>query len=240
MVAHSIVCGAEQRRNDIKNSKKMATTRTPEQLGTEKATEIGKVTAKAATLIESAKETLKNRLIEEEDAKKKPADMRDAAMELATQASAQARAVLNAEELKVSNAIKAVEAKWTPLIEVATAAKAKAEALEKEAKEKEEKALKRRADLTAQAERRVQQDTIANAAKRPRPAANGDISRWRWRTRTHASPRVRQPVHTQRTQRTALVSCRLQASPPSLPPPRPRRSTRRTSLCRSRRRPRAA
>ena len=41
-----------------------------------------------------------------------------------------------------------------------------AEKKEKEAKVAQEKALKRKADLTAEAERRVQQETIANAAKR--------------------------------------------------------------------------
>lgn len=159
---------AAERRNDLKESKKAAAKKSPETLEKEKATEIGTVTAKAATLIDSARTTLKARLLDEEDAKKKPVEARDAAVKEAAEAAARARSVVNAEELKAREAIEEVEAKWTLLIEEATAVKVKADELEKAANEKQQKALKRRSDLTAQAERRVQSDTIANASKRVR------------------------------------------------------------------------
>lgn len=100
-----------------------------------------------------------------------------------------------AEEERSLAAIEKEEKKWAALIELSEAAHAKAEKMVEDAKEKQEKALKRKADLTVQAERRVQQETIANAAKR------GEFALTPSRCRTRNAP-------TRHAYATPRVACR--------------------------------
>ena len=116
---------ATQRRESVLSLEKKVLQTTVEQMKVEFSTELGKVMAKAVTLIDSAKSILKMWLMDTEEAKKKARDEKegesDAAVALATDAEARARAVVSAEELKAKAQVEAVEAKWAALIEKRTA-----------------------------------------------------------------------------------------------------------------------
>ena len=148
----------EQKETTIKAAKVK-----PEKLKEERDEAVAKATARGSKLIAAAHRVLLARLSDNESLAAEATEVERARVE---QAVVQARIVKKAEEDRSLAAIDAEEKKWAALIEVSEAAHAKVEALAASAKAGQEKALKRKSDLTSQAERRVQQETIANAAKR--------------------------------------------------------------------------
>jgi len=87
-----------------------------------------------------------------------------------------ARTIVVRERQAQEVAIAAVNAAWTARIVLAAAAKTKKEALDKEAKEQRDKATKRACDLQEQAQRAVERDVLANAAKRSSTSTSPDGS----------------------------------------------------------------
>ena len=69
-------------------------------------------------------------------------------------------------QLKAKKVVEGVQEKWVGIMEERRAVDVKCAALEKKAKDEQEVATKRKADLVDQAQRRVQEETIAKAAKR--------------------------------------------------------------------------
>jgi len=148
------------RKGSVLEVSKLVLKTSVEDLAKKKAEAMGKAEAAGARAVASARAVLGARLLAKESA---TAGEAAAAAEGLVEA---ARVIVRKEEAEVEAAVTALEVKWDKLIEQRTAADAKAAHLAKENREQIENANKRKADQVDQAQRRVQEETIAKAARR--------------------------------------------------------------------------
>jgi len=166
-----LIC--ELRKSELKEKSAKAAKVKPEKLKEERDTEIAMVSARGAKLVAAAQRVLLARLGDQESL---AAGATEDERTRVQQAVSQARIVKKAEEDRALVTVQSAEKKWANLIELSQAAHQKVEKAAKSAREVMEKAVRRKADLTSQAELRVQTDTIANAAKRMKPTTEPDCN----------------------------------------------------------------